>query len=257
VFDAEGEIMKNLSCVNPGALEDWELAAYAEGEANAKVGAHLEVCPACRTQLSSYRALAGNLAQRLYRSNCPSTELLREYAWKFLPQDQNKSIESHLEDCPHCQSEIGELRQALADEKPESSTGWLEKAARAAEKARLIVANLLAPPLQPQLLPSLRGEGHEALLFEAGDDVLSLNLERDQKGGYFLRGQLLAFKPIPFLEANAFLAGAEENPMTIQASLDENGSFSMANVMPGVYRLTIHWSDKRIVVPVLALKSEL
>ena len=252
--------MIELNCVDPGAIQDWELEAYADGDAFPHVMEHLSRCPACCARLAEDLTVERHLHQALCRFDCPSPDTLRDFYWGHLSAEQQRQLESHLDWCPHCAAELADLAEFVAMERAESSDTLLVKARQAASRARLVVAQLISPGLQP--MPVLRGETREVLLFDAGDVALSVNLEQEDTGAYTLFGQVLSppmtTYPGGYVRLTVY-EGVEETKETTasaQASLDVNGSFELPSLHPGVYQLVVSLSDRRIVVPTLALRME-
>jgi len=243
-----------LDCIDPGAVQDWELEACANGEASSYVVEHLKHCPACRARLAEYVAVERRLRQALYRFDCPSLDLLRDYHWGYLPAGEHHQVKAHLDACPHCQAELARLAEFVAAERAEPSSALLARAREMAAQVRLVVARFISP--SPRLVPLLRGETREVLLFDAEGITLSVNLEQDDAGTYTLFGQALSPEPVLPLGGYARLTAREQGAVPVQASLDANGGFALTNLRPGTYQLVVCLPDRRIVVPTLALKAE-
>jgi hypothetical protein len=246
--------MNERDCVDPAAIADWELVAYADGEALEHVAEHLKRCAACRARLETYRTLEQSLRERLYRLDCPSPDALRAYYWGHLPDGEQARIETHLETCPHCATELAELEQFVASERETPTGTLLDRARVAAERARLAVARLVSP--SPNLAPALRGETREVLLFEADDVALSLNLEQETTGRYTLFGQILSPEPADTVGGQVEVSFQGEDRAPVRTAVDANGGFALPDLCPGVYQLVADLPDRRVVVPTLTLRSE-
>ena len=246
------------NCITPGAIQDWELDACADGEAPPHVVEHLKRCPACRTRLAKQVTLERRLRQALYRFDCPSPDLLRDYHWGFLPTDEHRQTEAHLETCPHCSAELANLARFVPTEPPEPSSTLLDQAQRVAQRVPLVVAQLYAPRLSPMPVRrgASRGSTRDVLLFDAEDVALSVNLEQEETGTYTLFGQVLSSEPIAFAESYARLTAHEEGIEPVQVSLDANGVFTLPDLRTGVYQLVVCLPNRRIAVPVLTLEAE-
>jgi len=245
--------------MDPGAVQDWELEAYADGEELAHVAEHLKQCPACRARLAEHLAFERRLRQALYRFDCPSLDLLRDYHWGYLPAGERERVEAHLATCSHCAAELADLARFVAAERAEPASTLLAQAQQAAAQARLIVAQLVSPALSP--VPVLRGETRgvetrDVLLFDAEGVALSVNLEQEGAGTYTLFGQILSPERIAVSGGYARLTAREEGIDPIQAQLDANGGFALPHLRPGIYQLLVSLPERRIVVPALALKAE-
>jgi anti-sigma factor RsiW len=249
-----------LSCVDPGAIQEWEMDAYAEGEALPHVVEHLNRCPACRAKLEANLGFERRLRQALHRFDCPSPDLLRDYYWGYLPAGQQREVRDHLAWCPHCADELSELGESMAVEKAELADSLLARAQQAAARVGLIVAQLVSP--DPRLASALRGEAREVLLFEAGDLALSIHSEQAESGAYTLWGQALSLPVESSAEDYVRLTGYEEGEEAmeaihaVQAAIDANGVFTLADLRPGTYQLVVSLADQRMVVPNLMLKAE-
>ncbi len=247
--------MEERDCIDPAAVEDWELIAYAEGEKLEHVAEHLRRCPACRARLRDYTTLEDKLKQLLYRYDCPSVDALREHYWGHLSTDKQRQIKMHLQTCPHCAAELANLDQFIDSEEEEPSTTLLDGARELAKRTRLIMAQLVSP--SPHPVPALRGETREVLLFEADGLALSLNLEQEMTGKYTLFGQILSPEPTTLTEGRIRLKAQERDMEPIEADIDANGGFAVPELRPGIYYLLVQLPDRRIVVPTLMLKPEL
>jgi predicted anti-sigma-YlaC factor YlaD len=253
-----------LDCIDPGAVHDWELEACADGEAPPHVFEHLERCPACRARVREHAALERLLRQALYRFDCPSPDLLRDYHWRYLPTDERRRVEAHLETCPHCTEELADLADLMTAERAQPSQTLLDQARQAAARVRLAVAQLVSPGLSPETAVrldvrsamALRGDTQEMLLFDAEGVMVSVNLEQEHTGAYTLFGQVLLPEPAVVAGGHVRLTAREEGMAPAQAVLDANGGFTLPDLCPGVYQLVVCLPDRRIVVPTLALKAE-
>jgi anti-sigma factor RsiW len=246
--------MNERDCVDPAAVQDWELMAYADGEDLEHVAEHLKRCAACRARLETYAGLEESLQERLYRHDCPSPDALRDYHWGYLVEEERQRIEGHLRTCPHCEAELAELVQFVGAEREAPSTTLLDRARAAAERARLAVARLVSP--RPGLVPALRGETREVLLFEADDVALSLNLEQETTGRYTLFGQILSSGPAGTAGGHVEARFQGEDAPPARAAIDANGGFALPDLRSGVYQLVAELPDRRVVVPTLTLRSE-
>jgi len=254
-------------CVDPGAIQDWELEAYADGDVSPHVVEHLSRCPACRAWLAEALSLEGRLRQALYRFDCPSPDTLRDYYWGYLAAEQQRQVEHHLDRCPHCTAELAELTEFVTAERTESSDALLSRARQAAAQLRLVVARIVSPARRPVLdlrgdpALALRSETRDVLLFSAGDTALSVNLEQETTGAYTLFGQVLsppaALSPGDRVRLTAYRGTKEPQEIAtpVQVLLNANGGFALPNLRSGVYQLVVCLSDRRIVVPTLRLKA--
>src|SRR2546423_9596171 len=106
-----------MDCSHTMAPEDEELLQFAlDGEAlTEEANRHLEQCETCRRRLAEYKDINASLVSRLYRSLCPPGSKLSLYCAGLLSQDEQASIESHLQDCPLCAEEVVQSRRFLEE----------------------------------------------------------------------------------------------------------------------------------------------
>jgi hypothetical protein len=188
------------------------------------------------------------LHQMLYRFDCPSPDVLRDYHWGYLPAERRQQVEEHLRVCPRCAAEAQDLAEFVASEPFEPSSRLLSHARQAAEQVRLVIARLISP--EPGLAPVLRGETREVLLFDADGMALSVNLEQGSTGTCTLFGQVLS--PEPAIPPGCYvrLTGSGETMVPLQVALDENGGFALPGLKPGFYQLVVKLPERRILVPI-------
>ncbi|NCC31062.1 MAG: hypothetical protein EOM24_03445 [Chloroflexia bacterium] len=103
----------NESCIDAPALSGIDLLAVADGEADEATLAHVRTCPHCSQWVTRLRRMQTLLRQRLYRLDCPSTELLVDYCQGLLEPEKALVIRQHLEYCPHCRAEVTLLETSL------------------------------------------------------------------------------------------------------------------------------------------------
>ncbi|WP_376794782.1 anti-sigma factor family protein [Thermogemmatispora sp.] len=106
-----------MECRQRGAISDEEMLAYLAGEeVRPAVLEHLATCPACATQVESYRRLELTLLQSLYRWDCPPAQVLGEYYLGLLNKEVAVAVRFHLATCQHCTAELAVLSHFLSGE---------------------------------------------------------------------------------------------------------------------------------------------
>ena len=90
-----------MTCICPPELEDAQLLAYLDGEADQKTAEHLEKCDHCRERTEHLARFSEHLATSLYRATCPSPADLGEYHLGLLARDDATAIKGHLAFYPH------------------------------------------------------------------------------------------------------------------------------------------------------------
>src|SRR5258706_10886523 len=102
-----------MNCIFPPELEDYQLLAYLDGEADHITTLHLERCEYCRGKAHKLARFQDSLTSRLYRVTCPSTLELGEYYFKMLPASQMLVLAQHVRECSHCANEVAHLMELL------------------------------------------------------------------------------------------------------------------------------------------------
>jgi hypothetical protein len=106
-----------MECSEPGAIRDDELLAYIDGvQVRPAVLAHLAHCQYCSAQLATYKRMDHKLIQKLYRWDCPDSQILGEYQLNLLDREQSTEIQDHLKRCALCATEIATLTNFLAND---------------------------------------------------------------------------------------------------------------------------------------------
>lgn len=217
----------------------------------------------------------------LYRFDCPSPETLHHYHWDELNAADRKELDAHLGGCDPCTLQLEQLQTLMADDDISEAIGVgaivndnaIEKGIAAAadglrdtlhaigrklDDVSYVIASLVEPPanLSPIALrsaksaPTLTIEDSASLTFEAGDNTLSLILQRDPDGTLRLSGQLLSIDP---LGEGAVKLIADGSDITHDASLDDAGSFFLQNLQPNHYQLTVFLETTTIIIPRLKI----
>src|SRR5436309_13833203 len=104
-----------MECSQPGAIRDEELLAYLAGEkVRPFVVQHLATCQRCATQLEDYRRIELALTSKLYRWDCPPSQVLGEYQLGMLSKELSAAVKNHLSMCVLCAAEVATLAEFLA-----------------------------------------------------------------------------------------------------------------------------------------------
>src|SRR5438309_10603318 len=106
-----------MECSEPGAIRDEELLAYLAGEkVRPKVVRHLARCQRCTAQLAAYERVELALTSKLYRWDCPPSQVLGEYQLGLLSKELTAAVNNHLAMCVLCATEVATLTEFLAHE---------------------------------------------------------------------------------------------------------------------------------------------
>lgn len=250
----------STTCVSSSELNDSELLAYLDGEANDQVVAHLEQCQHCRERASHLAHLQDRLTARLYRITCPSPEELGEYHLGMMPSDRAEAVTQHLAECPHCTREVAQLRDYLAELAPDRELGPLERVKdQVEERVRVLVARLVSggpgssPSGQPALAPAhagIRGEEGGLYLYQADDVQIAIEIQDDAKrpGRKAILGLTMGPESS---EGLAFLWRAERRIAVVP--VDELGNFVIPDLTPGSYELFLGGPEVEIHIQELQI----
>jgi hypothetical protein len=195
-----------------------------------------------------------NLRRLLYRFDCPSPDILRDYYWTDLPPAQHHAIDRHLAHCPHCTAELRDLISFVGAEAARTPQP-VGDPSDVAGRIRVIIARLITPKSGALALAGLRGEPGAVSLFEADELALTVSVEREERGRLTLIGQVLSSAPSPidFTDGTVSLSRFETEPVIVTAALDRNGSFALTDVLPEDYQLAVNLRDWEVVIPRLVL----
>jgi anti-sigma factor RsiW len=275
-----------MECSEPGAIRDEELVACLEGEkVRPAVVQHLAACQRCSSQLAAYRRMELKLTSKLYRWDCPPSQLLGEYQLGLLNNELASKVRMHLSTCVRCTAEMATLTQFLAND------STLVELAAVAQKnvsvrpsspnnhhpvqdvkqtldhlreqslagVRRIVATLL--PAQPRLAYQRDVSQQVALWprrYSAEDVNISIQVERDSshRGSLQLIG--LVTRKSTTLEA---LQGtpvqlSSQTSTVYTQKIDELGNFVFSSIAPATYTLELQFPESIIVVDQLVLSTQ-
>jgi len=232
-----------MECSEPGTLAPERLLAFAVGESDAEVAAHIATCPACAERVSAYTVLDRELRTRLYRATCPPPQTLGELALALLEPHDAGALRAHLADCPHCTAELGALQAALQEDVSHdrrAGTGLLAR----------IPARPISPWAQAASYGGVRGEmGDGARTYEAGGIVISLSSKPE--GGLASRWTLLGLVldegdgPTTRATSAKLLRSGD---LVSEAAVDELGNLMLFGLDAGTYDLEVAVGDRLIMI---------
>ncbi len=274
-----------MECIEPGAIRDEELIAYAEDEkVRPAVSKHLAHCQACSSQVVTYRQLEHKLAYKLYRWDCPPSQILGEFQLGLLDTVFSTAVKTHLRACVLCSAEMTALTQFLSNDpflvepvlavqqngsaqRPSLNGRYpVEEAKRALEHlreqtlagARRIVATLL-PPVQPNFAMQRTPVQQLAQWprnYTAEDVNISLQLESNPRqqttlqlvGLVTCKGVILdALQGIPVRLTD--LTG-----VSYTQTIDDLGNFVFSALAPATYVLELLFPEGVVVVDQMHLQ---
>src|SRR5947209_9359815 len=249
-----------MECTKPGAIRDEELLAYLSGE-NVRpfVVQHLAECQRCSSQMAAYRRIELALTSKLYRWDCPPSQVLGEYQLGLLSKELTAAVKNHLGLCPLCAAEVATLTEFLEDDlvlvervvAPEISVpafspkqnhrsvpGLQDALERLREQSRAgmrrIAATLL--PQQPRL--AYQRDVAQATLwprrYTAEDVSISIQVEQGTKRRDAV--ELIGFvtrhgQALEVLKGTLVLLSSAANTVYTQ-NIDELGNFVFSSIAP-------------------------
>src|SRR5579863_10411275 len=255
-----------MECLKPGAIHDEELLAYLAGEKVLPlVEQHLTTCQYCANRLAELRHIELALTSKLYRWDCPPTQVLGEYQLGMLSNELSAAVANHLSMCVPCAAEVTSLTAFLVNDPmlaepvpqiavsvplvPSASSNNhhpVQDAKRVLDNVRerstagiRRIAAILVPPT-PRLAFQ-RGESAQSALwprrYMAEDISISVQVDRGTSRRDAL--QLIGFVTrkddvLESLQGVAVQLVSQTNAQNVQyrQSIDELGNFVFSSVAP-------------------------
>jgi len=273
-----------MECSKPGAIRDEELLAYLAGEkVRLFVVQHLAECQRCAAQLAAYKRIELTLTSKLYRWDCPPSQVLGEYYLGVLSKELTAAVKNHLGLCPLCAAEVATLTEFLENDHvlvervvvPEVSVkasfpksnhrtaSGLQEAKDALERLReqsragirRIVATLQLP--QPRL--AYQRDGVQATLWPrryTAEDV-SISIQVEQGTNRRDAVQLIGFvtrqgQALEVLQGIPVHLSSSAHTVYTQ-NVDELGNFIFSSIVPATYTLELQFPESTVVIDQLAV----
>jgi hypothetical protein len=240
-----------MNCIGPTTPEDFELLAYADGEASSRVAAHLSACASCQSRLAELRREEASWQDALYRAGCPPPLQLGEHYLNLLPTERSARVSEHLKYCRACEAEARTLAEFL-DRVRDPQV--FETIAGVRAKLRTIVAQLrdpgslsfpgaLAPA--PRAVRDVRGPYPASslggslppLAYEAEDFLVTVEFWQERPGRQSRQVVGFIAGPDDFAGAEVEVTDGAEGQQV--APVDESGNFVVEGVAPGPHRLLV------------------
>lgn len=217
------------------------------------------------------------LQQLLYRTECPSPDLLQEYYWQHLQSTMSEQIRDHLQRCPLCQEEVAAIqafveqevispRQASAvpslatqfaagvEQFSNSAAAWLSNLA---QQGQLLVARIVdnLAPAESGVLALRAGEQdtRQLLTYEIEGGEVSLIVQRNAAQRLLVNVQLLS-EEWDNVTGRFHLSAQDPNWTPVTGAIDEFGSFAIDDLWPGHYQLLLSGEEYTILVPDIELR---
>ncbi len=266
-----------MECSEPGLIRDEELLAYLTGErVRPVVEQHLARCPHCSSQMAEYRRLELSLVSKLYRWDCPPSQVLGEYQLGLLEPETVLAVKFHLRSCVACVADLVTLGEFLVGDPllveqispaplltpqvaqnnhhvlpQEIGNSFGRLLDHASASARRVIATLVPP--QPRLAYQRNAAPTASLWprrYTAEDFSISLQVGRAadrtdavQLVGFVTRkdADLAALTGLPVL-----LSASPE--IVYSQNVDELGNFVFSSLIPAMYSLELQVLDGVVVI---------
>ena len=234
----------SMKCISAQELEDKQLLAYLDHEADQETMHHLEQCVYCLERANALARFHDHLTDKLYRVRCPSSLELGEYHLRILSASQMMLISRHLRNCPHCTREINQLEEFLSDLAPTSEGNLIEQ-------TKLLIAHLISgqgvstAAGEPSF--ALRGDYKSPITYEADDIIIVLDIQRVNGGKVDILGQVAADDQDLWTDSIVTLKQADASKTTV--CLDNLGAFRFEQVSSGSIQIIIS-SPHSVVVQI-------
>ncbi len=266
-----------MECLEPGAIHDEEMLAYLAGEkVRPLVEQHLRTCQYCANRLAEYRHLELTLSSKLYRWDCPPTQVLGEYELGMLSKEMSAAVQHHLSMCVLCSAEVASLTAFLANDpmlaQPVAQVaasvplttssnnhhpvqdvmGILDSMRERTRTGIRRIAATLVPPA-PRLAFQ-RGESAQSAewprRYTAEDISISVQVDRGTSRKDAL--QLIGF----VTRKDVALESLQGVPVQLVSqadtqysqSIDELGNFVFSSIVPAIYTLELQFPESTIVI---------
>lgn len=265
-----------MECSEPGLIREEELLAYLAGErVRPVVEQHLARCPHCSAQLADFRHLELTFLSKLYRWDCPPSQVLGEYQLGLLEPETALAVRFHLRACVSCVAELNILGGFLSGdpllvEQASPARLFSEQTGRnnhhtqpqtvgatfnhlldrAGVGARRIIAALLPPAPRVAYQRAAASTNLWPRHYAAEDFSISLQVERET--GRVDSFQLIGFvtrkdTTLELLQGMPVLLSSQTETVYAQ-SVDELGNFVFSALVPALYNLELQASEGIIVI---------
>jgi len=228
-----------MTCISPPELDDRQLWAYVDGEADWHIREHLARCESCRERAEQIARFHERLKSRIFRLECPQAIELGEYHLGLLDQEQATAISQHLMECPHCQREVAQLKGYLVELAPTIESSLLGR-------AKILIARLVGgeredearrPPTLAPAWAGIRGDARGPITLEADGILIVLDVQPAAEERVTLLGQIASDDPDRWTGASVELRQASQLQLT--TSVDDLGAFRCEAFSPGPTEILI------------------
>jgi hypothetical protein len=230
-----------MTCFAPQEIKEGDLMAFVEERASQQVKEHVARCAFCAAEAAALAQVDRLLQAALYRDACPAPETLLQFQTGLLPAREKRSIERHVQTCPHCTDELARL--AALDAPQHGLWEEMRRTARA-----VVEAVRVAPP--SHLAAAVRGGRFSQQLYRAGqlDIVLGSEALPSPHDQWRLRGRVThAGLAVADLIGHTVRL-VQRDRIVAQQTVDDLGYFSFDRLATGRYNLWLEQPETDVVV---------
>lgn len=225
-------------CINHKQIEEGDLIALLDGEAEPWLHHHVERCAACASKLAQLRHSSKALLGLMYRASCPPPELLGQYHLDLLSASEQLTMAAHVRKCLHCSQELSEL----AAEEPDS---LIMMVWNVFQDAVQVLEGVLMPSPRRGMV-GVRGRKRQSQNYIAEGVNVLLNF---QPVGRRRREGML----IGTIQSSPTAGGGQawlfcEGEVPISTKVDSLGTFIFDPIRPGNYDLALGVFDTAILL---------
>jgi len=227
--------------MNPALIEDGDLMAYVDGEADPWVREHVESCAACLSEATELGQVTQEVLDLMYRAFCPEPERLGQYHLKLLSANEELVMAAHLRKCEHCTEDLLLL---VGEDEPDSLImmvwEWFKDAAQ-------VVEGVLMPSPRRRAA-GMRARGGKRATRNYAADGVHVILDFQPVGRRRREGTLVGTiqSGVTGTGNQAWLF--EEGEVPISTEVDALGTFIFDRVRPGNYDLALEMQQKAILL---------
>ena len=228
------------ACIDPTAITDDDVLAYALEEASGAAVDHIEHCSFCQSKAEPFREMALVLQQ----GGCPPSIKIGELVQGLLNAQEELVLSAHLRACPTCSNEKTRFAEFLAPDVPLGVAGVISGLRR-----------LIAQPIAPSAtaFAGLRGAAQtESRAYIADNALIYVNVDQEAPGRprKVITGRL----ELRSGESDSAVASLfEGSQILVTEKVDDLGFFYFPALKTGTYRIEVTTADLQIVIEPLLI----
>ncbi len=215
-------------------INDSHILMYLDKVADPEIKKMIESKREYQIRARELERLQRDYLENFYRATCPDSLDLGEYLLGVLPKTERKMIERHVDDCPHCASELREM----------------EAFNRADSLIHRIIATLIGRKREEDQLGWMlefgeRGSDEGSFVYEASGAQIAIDLQDDGDHiGYYSIVGLITGMNAQDYEVSLWREGDQVG----DGKVNPLGNFSIDHLESGEYEIMIRGPRVEILV---------